>query len=48
MKRQDNQVYNYPSNLDIRDEETGLIIKHITTSPITNHVTPFYPDLEGR
>ncbi|XP_023319733.1 uncharacterized protein LOC111694908 [Eurytemora carolleeae] len=32
----------------IRDEETDLTITHLTTSPITNHVCKFFPDLSGR
>ena len=31
----------------IRDDETGLQINHLTTSPITNHVCKFYPPLAG-
>lgn len=31
----------------ITDRSTGQTIRHITTSPITNHVCPFFPDLEG-
>ena len=33
---------------DIFDDKTDLTIKHITTSPITNHVTKFFPDRSGR
>jgi len=32
----------------IRDEETDLTITHLTTSPITNHVCKYFPDLHGR
>ena len=32
---------------DIFDDRTDLTIKHITTSPITNHVCKYFPDLEG-
>lgn len=31
----------------IRDEETGMQINHLTASPVTNHVTPFFPPLSG-
>ena len=31
----------------IRDNETGLLINHITTSPVTNHVDDFVPSLSG-
>ena len=31
----------------ITDEESGLQINHYTTSPITNHVCDFFPDLNG-
>ena len=31
----------------IRDNETGLLINHITTSPVTNHVCDFFPSLSG-
>lgn len=31
----------------INDKSTGQSIRHITTSPITNHVCGFYPDLTG-
>ena len=31
----------------IRDEETGLQINHLTTSPVTNHVCKFFPPLSG-
>ena len=31
----------------IRDDETGLQINHLTTSPITNHVCKFFPPLAG-
>ena len=33
---------------EIHDEDTELTIRHITTSPITNHVTKFFPDREGQ
>jgi hypothetical protein len=32
----------------IRDEDTDLTITHLTTSPITNHVCKYFPDLKGR
>ena len=32
---------------DIRDRETELTIQHLTTSPITNHVCRYFPELEG-
>lgn len=32
----------------IRDEDTDLTITHLTTSPITNHVCKYFPDLRGR
>ncbi|KAH0486568.1 MAG: hypothetical protein KVP17_003430 [Porospora cf. gigantea B] len=35
-------------NSVIYDDLTGLEIKQITTSSITNHVCPFFPPLEGR
>jgi len=31
----------------IRDNETDLTINHLTTSPITNHVTKFFPERHG-
>jgi len=31
----------------ISDQLTGQTIRHITTSPITNHVCEYYPDLTG-
>ena len=31
----------------IKDSETGLTIRHITTSPITNSVSPFFNPLDG-
>jgi len=31
----------------IEDQSTGQCIRHITTSPITNHVCPFFPELQG-
>jgi len=31
----------------IRDKETDLTINHLTTSPVTNHVCKFFPDLHG-
>jgi len=31
----------------IMDRLTGLALRHITTSPITNHVCGFFPKLEG-
>ena len=31
----------------IRDEETGLQINHLTTSPVTNHVCKFFPPPQG-
>lgn len=31
----------------ITDSTTGATIRHITTSPITNHVCKFFPDLAG-
>jgi len=31
----------------ITDKHTGHTIKHVTTSPITNHVCGFYPELQG-
>ena len=31
----------------VSDEESGLQINCYTTSPITNHVCPFFPDLNG-
>ena len=31
----------------IRDNETGLQINHLTTSPVTNHVCKFFPPLSG-
>jgi hypothetical protein len=33
---------------EIKDKETGASIRHITTSPITNSVVPFWPALEGQ
>ena len=32
----------------MRDEDTGMQINHLTTSPVTNHVCKFYPENEGR
>ena len=31
----------------VKDKKTGLQINHFTTSPITNHVCDFFPDLRG-
>jgi len=31
----------------IRDKNTDLTINHLTTSPVTNHVCKFFPDLHG-
>lgn len=31
----------------IRDNETDLTINHLTTSPVTNHVTKFFPERHG-
>ena len=31
----------------IRDNQTDLTINHLTTSPVTNHVCKFFPDLHG-
>jgi len=31
----------------IRDNETDLTLNHLTTSPITNHVTEFFPETHG-
>ena len=31
----------------ITDSQTGLTIRHVTTSPITNSVSPFFNPLEG-
>jgi hypothetical protein len=31
----------------ITDSKTGLVIDHITTSPITNHVCKFFPERSG-
>ena len=31
----------------IRDNENGLTINHITTSPVTNHVCKYFPPLSG-
>ena len=31
----------------VTDKTTGLQINHFTTSPITNHVCDFFPDLRG-
>ena len=31
----------------VRDEDTGMIINHLTTSPVTNHVCKFFPPLQG-
>ena len=31
----------------IRDDETGLQINHLTTSPVTNHVCKYFPPLSG-
>ena len=31
----------------IRDDETGLQINHLTTSPVTNHVCKFFPPSSG-
>jgi hypothetical protein len=32
----------------IRDNETGLTINHITTSPVTNHVCKYFPPPSGK
>jgi len=32
---------------EIFDNETDLTIRHVTTSPVTNHVCPYYPDNVG-
>jgi len=32
----------------ITDNSTGATIRHITTSPITNNVSNFFPALEGK
>lgn len=32
----------------ISDDKTGLTLRQVTTSPITNRATPFFPQLEGR
>ena len=31
----------------IRDKDTGMLINHLTTSPVTNHVCKFFPPLQG-
>jgi len=31
----------------IKNNETNMTIEHYTTSPITNHVCKFFPELEG-
>ena len=31
----------------IHDKKTDLTLTHLTTSPITNHVTKFFPALSG-
>ena len=31
----------------VRDQETGLQINHLVTSPVTNHVCKFFPALQG-
>jgi len=31
----------------VKDSKTGVEIKQITTSPITNHVCGYFPDREG-
>ena len=31
----------------IRDQETGMTITHITTSPVTNHVCKYFPATSG-
>lgn len=31
----------------VRDDETGLQINHLTTSPVTNHVCKFFPPPQG-
>ena len=31
----------------IRDNETGLTLNHITTSPVTNHVCEYFPPPSG-
>ena len=31
----------------IRDNETGLQVNHLTTSPVTNHVCKYFPQLTG-
>merc|ERR1712048_103634 len=32
----------------IRDNETDLTINHLTTSPVSNHVCPYFPESKGQ